>query len=550
MPSRPKTCDVPLTAIFALPSRICNPPPAVPKARSCGVVPQLQVRLDDILDRKHLPPLGLKDFEEWLLYVEMNAENLYFLLWLKEYTLLYNRWALQIRDERVAAAMEGVPLTMCSSTHLAMFYARAKETFLSRGCRYHLCLPSHYLAPFQNLSAHDSHPDPEAFTQVAIETRNKLEHSLQRFVSAQLHNVGNKRAICGTISGSLLFLIGAVPMIAATVKEGDSRWLRLALFPAIWLSTTVIISALHGICVGIYVFGDFRQLRKYELARPVAPDPDPDPEPQQLPSDNSSLVSQNIIMPPMPPALPAPVRYSSSNSLHRFPSITSVSSERGTTSSRYPCEPPTVILDMSSEISSVLDGGLPTLVGPSRHEAEGYTESIIDGCNESILYNTTASFIHPYEAREVPDPHDLNGPPEVHQRIDPFDFNALPPKLREPDTQRAGILPVAAITRLGALYSCSTGRSQDKVTRSASSSFRSSFPDLPSPSCPIDHPEKNVRSRFRKVMSVPAFAVPWTPVLSPVIRRGQWEIVTRSMCCAFLISWIVTGSLVAIPEHH
>ena len=466
----------------------------------------------------------------------------YFLLWLKEYTLRYNQWALRVRDQLVAAAMEGVPWSMPTSFHLAMFYARAKETFLLHGGRCQLSIPSHCLAPFQTPSSHDSHPDPEAFTQVASETRNKLERSLRRFVSAQLHNVGNQRAFCGIISGSLLFLIGAVPMIVATVIEGDSRWLRLALFPAIWLSMTVIISALHGICVGIYVFGDFRQLRKYELARPVAPSP----EPQPLPSDESFIVAQNVVMPPIPLVPPTPVQCGPSRSLHRFPSIASVSTDQDTISSRYPCEPAMAILDISSEISSVLDDGIPTMVAPSPREAEGYTES---DCNESILYNTTASFIHPYEARDDPNSLDSNGPPEDLQRIDSFDFNALPPKVREPGTQKASIIPAAVIARLGALYLHSTGCVQDKVTHSARSSFGSSFPDL-SPSCSMDDPEKQIRSRFRKIMSVPAFAVPWTPVLSPVIRRGQWEIVTRSMCCAFLISWIIAGSLVAIPEHH
>ena len=55
--------------------RLCNPPPAVGKVRSCGgelvdfclflsasyiaiVTPLFNVRLEDVLDRKHLPPLG------------------------------------------------------------------------------------------------------------------------------------------------------------------------------------------------------------------------------------------------------------------------------------------------------------------------------------------------------------------------------------------------------------------------------------------------------------------------------------------------------------
>ncbi|KJA23313.1 hypothetical protein HYPSUDRAFT_40154 [Hypholoma sublateritium FD-334 SS-4] len=41
-----------------------------------AVTPLIDVRLEDILDRQHLPPLGLKDFEEWLLFVEMSPENL------------------------------------------------------------------------------------------------------------------------------------------------------------------------------------------------------------------------------------------------------------------------------------------------------------------------------------------------------------------------------------------------------------------------------------------------------------------------------------------
>ena len=40
------------------------------------IQPHYEVSLEDVLDRKHLPPLGLKDFEEWLLYVDHMPENL------------------------------------------------------------------------------------------------------------------------------------------------------------------------------------------------------------------------------------------------------------------------------------------------------------------------------------------------------------------------------------------------------------------------------------------------------------------------------------------
>ena len=62
--------------------RLCNPPPAIGKVRSCGgelvflsclflpasylgkVTPLFNVRLEDVLDRKHLPPLGKLWFEK------------------------------------------------------------------------------------------------------------------------------------------------------------------------------------------------------------------------------------------------------------------------------------------------------------------------------------------------------------------------------------------------------------------------------------------------------------------------------------------------------
>ena len=89
--TQPKTYRLTLKAIISFPVskspvsvsiysrnvqlRLCNPPPAVGKVRSCGgelvicclflpasylgiVTPVFNVRVEDVLDRKHLPPLG------------------------------------------------------------------------------------------------------------------------------------------------------------------------------------------------------------------------------------------------------------------------------------------------------------------------------------------------------------------------------------------------------------------------------------------------------------------------------------------------------------
>jgi len=75
--TQPVTVKLSFRSLLSFPYRLCYPPPAIGKVRSFSVTPLFDVRLDDVLDRRHLPPLGLKDFEEWLLYVELCPENLY-----------------------------------------------------------------------------------------------------------------------------------------------------------------------------------------------------------------------------------------------------------------------------------------------------------------------------------------------------------------------------------------------------------------------------------------------------------------------------------------
>lgn len=59
--------------------------------------------------------------------------------------------------------------------------------------------------------------------------------------------------------------------------------------------------------------------------------------------------------------------------------------------------------------------------------------------------------------------------------------------------------------------------------------------------------EEITKKRFKLVQAVPAFSSPLTHVLSPVIVRGQWEIVIRSTLIALLFSWIIIGALLSVP---
>lgn len=252
-----------------------------------------KVKLDDVLNRKHLPPLGLKDFEEWLLFVEGCPENLYFLLWLKEYATRYDQWVAQTRPAKTDAnSKEQYRFSnqVQHSTSLTLFYLRAKQTFFTPGAEYELNIPSDVLSPFHTGHFVSPHPDPIVFREVAWQVHDMLKESLDRFVLASYYNVGTNRALCGIIGGMVIALAGFVPPAAVNLADHHARWLRLLALPGLWLGLTVIVASMHGVCMMVYIFGDLRQLRKFELSRPRISAPKP--------LDSSSV--RPLISPPVP----------------------------------------------------------------------------------------------------------------------------------------------------------------------------------------------------------------------------------------------------------
>ncbi|KAF9077643.1 hypothetical protein BDP27DRAFT_1357077 [Rhodocollybia butyracea] len=468
---RPKTIKLSFKSLLLLPFRICNPPPAVGKVRSCSVTPIFHVRLEDILDRKHLPPLGLKDFEEWLLYVELSPENLYFILWLREYTLRYRQWAQRsIRDGRSPPS---------TSPQLAMFYARAKQTFFTPNSNYELDLPSDMLAPF-HISNSSPHPDPCVFDQVAVETQKMLKLSLQRFVSAQFNNVGNNRVICGLIGGTVFCLIGALLPIIYNFATGHSRWARLSAIPGLWLGLSVLFASLHGVCLGVYIFGDLRQLRKFELTRPPISRPQPHRGQHHQPVISSPITGLPVSSGPFPmnnsddhlPHRPPPIHtrmgrptsgqsmpdstpYSPYSPPYLSPSSPSFSPSSSSSSLSYsatdgaaihishayydpePIEGPAI-----SPVTS--DTGLfafPIVknINQNMKQRSEFDDDDDDGDGEEGVvgkgvrgrFGATATFIHPFDADSmVDDEYEYNNPNmppvEERQRISAFDFDALP----------------------------------------------------------------------------------------------------------------------------
>ncbi|KAJ7640548.1 hypothetical protein B0H17DRAFT_1216599 [Mycena rosella] len=588
--TQPRAVQLSFKSILSLPFRLCNPPPAVAKVRSCGVTPVLQVNLEDVLERKHLPPLGLKDFEEWLLYCEDSVENLYFILWLKEYTLKYKQWVVRSAYERNNAGDYRMDWPLHSSSQLAMFYARAKQTFFTPNAAYELNLPSVAFAPF-HASNGSPHPDPMIFTEIAIETRKMLDESLGRFVTAQFSNVGNRRVLCGMIAGVIFCLLGALTPIAYNFAHGHSRWLRLVSFPGLWLGLTILLASLNGVCIGVYIFGDLRQLHKFELSRPAISKPQPLRAPRPRPPISHPIPGippipavqpQLAIIPPPPAHIPSPRSPSRSSALSSTRSFDAQSSLSGETGAIHIS--PAYYDDSEVQgpaTSPVSPDHLGTFAFPTKlafDETESGTDS----------FGATASFIHPFD--QLPeDDRQFGGPsrtcPEDRQILSAFDFDALPrcsygapphhgrklPRPRpavksEPTVSKWRMSPMAFIERMQskciARWSVQPGdvphdpavsaeatQPDEKVPRRPRDSLDSSSRphlDLPQHTrTPVD--KSVVRKQFKLFKDVPAFAVPLTPVLNSIVVRGQWEIVIRSAFVALLICWVVIGSLLAIP---
>ncbi|KAI5834409.1 hypothetical protein K523DRAFT_263238 [Schizophyllum commune Tattone D] len=598
--TRPKEFDVSLRALLSLPRRIFCPPRVDGELRTFGVTPVFRIRLEDVLNRRHLPPLGLKDFEEWLLYVEKSPENLYFTLWLREYTIYYQHWLAQAKSSTVTSAGIVADQWLPTSPQLSMFYLRAKQTFLTPDADFELNVPSDLLAPFHAPTS-SPYPDPTTFAPLAIQVRDMLQESLNRFVEAQFTNVGNQRAYCGIVAGAIFSLIGGVFPLLYNMFVHSTRWLRLTAIPGMWIGLIVFLSAMNGVCVGVYVFGDLRQLHKFELARPPISRPKPLAVQRNLISQplakTSALQSSVNVLPSSP--TPPRVSISSERSDSGSSIYTSGSETSGSSGSSIVSEDPPFI-----QISPAYHDDDPTC-GPAQPDLGYPADFTMSSGTETFV--PTAAFIHPFDTisdfnctLEEGDDIDEGIDAEVHQPMSPFDFDKLPPRIhplprrgfgRELDfvmappaaaraAQRSRWLPIVSRGQTICApanswsYTAPAPRTAYNKRAAEASSWATNSPQLGSPTPPwlaggdlekgaahcndatdtrCEDTDKRrrtpteIKRGFNIVHAVPAFGVPLTRIRSPVIVRAQWEIVVRSAVLGFLICWAVVGALLAVP---
>ncbi|EJD44072.1 hypothetical protein AURDEDRAFT_185128 [Auricularia subglabra TFB-10046 SS5] len=256
--SRPSRFHYRLRTLKQFPARLLCPCDAgVGTVRSFRIIPKYDVKLDDVLNARHLPPLGLKEFEEYLLYVEHSPENLYFWFWLKKY------------EETYAQLVDGEDKHGQLARELRESYACARATFLIPHSPLELNLSADVLdtLPLPPLEAENEPPvTPATFALAKRQVTDMLQHSLHAFVAAHSRNAGRRRGIFAIVVGLLTCAIGLVPILLSFF--GKSRWLSFAALPCLWLGVGTLVAGLHGVCVVIFLFGDARQLHPYELVSP------------------------------------------------------------------------------------------------------------------------------------------------------------------------------------------------------------------------------------------------------------------------------------------
>merc|ERR1711939_1068579 len=205
--------QLPVHHLIHVPKRIFVPPKpdgGVGSVRSFSSTPLRDIKLNDVLAGKYLAPLTMRDFEGYLVYRECSAENLYFILWLREYEKQYKRG--RSSDEK-----PGQPL-------------------------------DHVIAAVDNSS------DPAVFDEAKAVIMDSLAHSLSTYTKSVTANAGPRRLVFCFCLGLSIFLLGLIPPFVGIF--GDyARGYRVIGLPFICFGAAVMAMAVQRICGVIWLLG-------------------------------------------------------------------------------------------------------------------------------------------------------------------------------------------------------------------------------------------------------------------------------------------------------
>ncbi|CAE6420419.1 unnamed protein product [Rhizoctonia solani] len=293
-----------------LPSRLKNAPQrptGVPLKKRFAVIPEYDIPLSEIMDDLHASPLSLREFEEYLLYVERTVENLYFCLWLKQYTQTYRDWERR-QPAPPSDSDFGNPSTsifkrptdrdrtQSINVPLANSFQRAKHLFFDPSSQYELNVTEDMIDPIRewvkppkkstpgkkstrkeaweespetepDTEAQEVsfvHPHPDAFQRVLTETEGTLRQSLTRFFQLSFTNSGRSHDKLG-YGVWFVYIMAALATSISLIMTHKPRALRLAVTPMLLNAWCVGLSTYNGICPAIFAFGDARQKYPYEI---------------------------------------------------------------------------------------------------------------------------------------------------------------------------------------------------------------------------------------------------------------------------------------------
>ncbi|CAE6413929.1 unnamed protein product [Rhizoctonia solani] len=294
IPPRPHSFIFSASTILEIPGRFARPPSVKSVGSQWTLVPEMAVSLGDILAMRHLSPLSLKDFEQYLLFEEYGAENLYFLLWLNDYTTRFHAGD--------------------SPRRLYHSVARAKATFFLSDSQYELNLAAVRISEFYTLIdsaslGKSSAPHPDAFAPIRGDVEVMLRTSARRFVRSRTQNASTQRVLCIVFGGLLCMAIALAPLMVSRFPDRN-RFIRFGMIPPLWLGFTVFLCSVNGICLILYLLGGSRQLRPFELIRPTISGPAPVPHESPYQASLMTLdTTHDVKAPPMSSSILSFVQY-------------------------------------------------------------------------------------------------------------------------------------------------------------------------------------------------------------------------------------------------
>ncbi|GAA5899391.1 hypothetical protein JCM6882_009106 [Rhodosporidiobolus microsporus] len=234
------------------------------KVRGISRVKLCDVTLDDVVQGKLTPPLTLRDFEDYLAFREKSAENLYFYLWVQEYTKLYNQSKPSERSHQDVIT-------------LGRAFNTAVDTFFSVSSPLEVNVPSDIrreidgrirdvAQPSVAQPSNEAFLPPSAFDRVLHETSESLAVSFKAFRKQVVRNADRNRGYFAIFLGLLTWALGLIPTIVCTVLDKHRGYRAIGIF-FWWFGITVAMGGFGKTCLVIYLFGDNRQLYPWELAK-------------------------------------------------------------------------------------------------------------------------------------------------------------------------------------------------------------------------------------------------------------------------------------------